>query len=58
MGMTAAAEAILLATAIAKSDEQTVLAEYNTIGGRRRVENRILGHLGELLLVQITQQAG
>lgn len=39
----AAAEAILLATAIAKSDEPTVLAEYNTSGGRRRVENIILG---------------
>jgi len=39
----AAAEAILLATAIAKSDEATVLAEYNTAGGRRKVENIILG---------------
>lgn len=39
----AAAEAILLATAIAKSDEATVLAKYNTSGGRRRVENIILG---------------
>ena len=39
----AATESILLATAIAKSDEQTVLKEYATSGGRRRVENRILG---------------
>jgi hypothetical protein len=39
----AAAEAILLATAIAKADEATVLKEYNTAGGRRRVENIILG---------------
>lgn len=39
----AAAEAILLATAIAKSGEATVLASYNTAGGRRKVENIILG---------------
>jgi len=39
----AAAEAILLATAIAKSDESTVLKQYNSSGGRRRVENLILG---------------
>jgi hypothetical protein len=39
----AAAESILLATAIAKTDEQTVLKEYATAGGRRRVENIIIG---------------
>jgi len=39
----AAAEAILLATAIAKADEATVLGQYNASGGRRRVENIILG---------------
>lgn len=39
----AAAEAILLATAIAKADEATVLSQYNASGGRRRVENAILG---------------
>jgi len=39
----AAAEAILLATAIAKADEPTVLRQYNASGGRRRIENIILG---------------
>lgn len=39
----AAAEAILLATAIAKADEPKVLSLYNASGGRRRVENLILG---------------
>ena len=39
----AAAEAILLATAKAKSDEQTLLRKYNASGGRRQVENLILG---------------
>lgn len=39
----AAAEAIVLATAIAKSNEPTVLKQYNASGGRRRVENLILG---------------
>ena len=39
----AAAEAVLLATAIAKVDEATVMRQYNTSGGRRRVENIILG---------------
>lgn len=39
----AAAEAILLATAIAKGDEAAVLAEYSSSGGRRKVENRITG---------------
>ncbi len=43
----AAAEAILLATAIAKSDEATVLKQYNTSGGRRRIENLILGKARE-----------
>ncbi|MGO9057357.1 MAG: hypothetical protein ACLQU2_08225 [Candidatus Binataceae bacterium] len=40
----AAAESVLLATAVAKtSDEVRVLSQYNTNGGRRRVENTILG---------------
>jgi hypothetical protein len=39
----AAAEAILLATATTKVDEPTVLRQYNASGGRRRVENIILG---------------
>lgn len=39
----AAAESILLATAIAKTDEATVLAQYNSANGRRRVENLLLG---------------
>jgi hypothetical protein len=39
----AAAEAVLLATAAAKADEPTVLRQYNTSGGRRRVENIMLG---------------
>jgi hypothetical protein len=39
----AAAESILLATAIAKSDEATVLAAYQSSGGRRKVENMIVG---------------
>lgn len=38
----AAAESILLATAIAKAGEATVLSQYNT-SGDRRVENIILG---------------
>ena len=39
----AAAESILLATAIAKSDEATVLGQYNSANGRRKVENLLLG---------------
>ncbi len=39
----AAAEAILLATAMAKAAEVTVLSQYSASGGRRRVENIILG---------------
>ena len=40
----AAAESVLLATAIAKtSNEEQVLREYATASGRRRVENLILG---------------
>jgi hypothetical protein len=41
----AAAEAILLATAIAKTDEAKVLSQYNASGGRRRVENVIIGNV-------------
>jgi hypothetical protein len=40
----AAAEAILLATAIEKADEATVLRRYNATGGRRHIENIILGN--------------
>ena len=39
----AAAESILLATAIDKTDEETVLPLYNQSSGRRKVENLILG---------------
>lgn len=39
----AAAEAIMLATAIAKADEETILKEYLGAGGRKKVENRIVG---------------
>jgi hypothetical protein len=45
----AAAEAVLLATAIAKADEETVLKQYNASGGRRRVENLVLGKAREEL---------
>jgi hypothetical protein len=45
----AATESILLATAIAKKDEETVLKEYDTSGGRRRVENIILGQARQQL---------
>ena len=42
----AAAESILLSTAIAKSgDEGAVLREYQTAAGRRRVEKRLLGNV-------------
>ena len=43
----AAGEAILLATAIAKADETKVLSQYNASGGRRRVENIIVGKVRE-----------
>lgn len=39
----AAAESILLATAIAKSSEEEVLKKYLTAGGRRKVENIVIG---------------
>jgi len=45
----AAAEAILLATAIAKAGEKKVLDQYNTSGGRGRVEKIILGQARENL---------
>lgn len=45
----AAGEAILLATAMAKADESTVLKQYNASGGRRRVENIILGKVRQEL---------
>jgi len=43
----AASESILLATAIAKRDESEVLALYNAAGGRRKIENLILGQAKE-----------
>ncbi len=43
----AAAEAVLLATAIAKADEASVLKRYNASGGRRRVENLVVGKVRE-----------
>jgi hypothetical protein len=43
----AAAEAILLATAITKANEVTALGQYNTSRGRRRIENLILGKVRE-----------
>jgi hypothetical protein len=45
----AAAESILLATAIAKRDERTVLDAYNTARGRSRVENMVIGQAHEQL---------
>jgi hypothetical protein len=41
----AAAAAILLATAIAKTDATSVLKQYNASGGRGRVENALLGQV-------------
>jgi hypothetical protein len=45
----AAAESILLATAIAKEDEAAVLSQYNSSGGRRRVESIIIGKVRQEL---------
>jgi hypothetical protein len=45
----AAAESILLAAAIAKADEDSVLSQYNTPGGRRRIENIVLGKVRQEL---------
>lgn len=45
----AAAEAIVISTAIAKSDEVTVVAQYKTTGGRGRVENTIVGKVRQEL---------
>jgi hypothetical protein len=39
----AATESIVLAIAIAKHDEETVLKTYRTAQGRSRVENMIIG---------------
>jgi hypothetical protein len=44
-----AAESILLATAIDKSDEATVLGQYNSSGGRGRIEKLLLGKAREEL---------
>jgi hypothetical protein len=43
----AAAEAILLATAIAKADAASVLKQYNASGGRGRVESASLGQVDD-----------
>lgn len=43
----AAAESALLSTAIAKRDEESVLAMYNTAQGRSRVENLLVGQARE-----------
>jgi hypothetical protein len=43
----AAAESILLATAIAKQDRESVLSMYNTAKGRTRVENLLIGQARE-----------
>jgi len=45
----AAAESILLATAIAKRDESSVLDAYNTAQGRSRVENMLIGQARDQL---------
>ncbi len=45
----AAAESILLAMAIAKSDEAGVLKQYMAAAGRRRVENIVIGKVREQL---------
>jgi hypothetical protein len=50
----AASESILLATAIAKRDAPVVLALYNTAGGRRKVENLILGQAKEEIRKECT----
>jgi hypothetical protein len=47
----AAAESILLATAIAKTDEATVLGQYNRSSGRRQIENLILGQARQELRI-------
>lgn len=48
----AAAEAVLLATAIAKAGEETVLKEYLGTGGRKKIENRILGQRRKELVAE------
>lgn len=45
----AAAESILLATAIAKRNENEVVRQYMTANGRRKVENIVLGKAREPL---------
>lgn len=45
----AASESIMLATAIAKSDEEETLRTYRTANGRSRVENTILGQANEYI---------
>ena len=42
-----ASESIILAVAIAKKDESSVLKMYCSEGGRGRVENLVVGHLKE-----------
>lgn len=52
----AAAESILLATAIAKTkgDEQSVLKAYRASGGRKRVEDQVIGQVTEPLKREFT----
>lgn len=45
----AAAESILLSTAIAKRDEESMLRSYRTAGGRSRLVNILVGHAREQL---------
>lgn len=45
----AAAESVLLAAAIKKSNEETVLKEYNRAGGRTKIENMLIGKAKEPL---------
>jgi hypothetical protein len=39
----AAAESVMLRTAMEKQDEESVLRRYRSAGGRRKVENLIIG---------------
>lgn len=49
----AAAESILLATAIAHLDEDTILAKYASAGGRSRVQRDLLAHTREQIRREI-----
>lgn len=54
----AAAEAIFLATAMAKGDEQTTLRDYMGSGGRKKIENRILGQARQALAAEFNGYTG